>query len=102
MIEKMANNVWIPCDLSQIQRADVFRTVDGGQEGTIFRAVTDAYPDSQRPGQWLVKSALYSLQDGARRARKGLRDGEAARTPLRDCAPRWPSRPSLRARAARS
>lgn len=51
MIEKMTNNAWIPSDLSQIKQDDVLRTVDGRQEGTLFRAVTDAYPDSQRPGR---------------------------------------------------
>ncbi|WP_155768269.1 hypothetical protein [Burkholderia vietnamiensis] len=82
MIEKMANNAWIPSDLSQIKQDDVFRTVDGGQEGAPFRAVTYAYRDSQRPGRWSVKSALYLLQDEACRVRKGLRDGEAAPQPL--------------------
>ncbi|MCA8298805.1 hypothetical protein LGN19_33970 [Burkholderia sp. AU30198] len=65
MIEKITTNVWIPCDLPLIKRNDIFRTVDGDQDGTLFRAVTDAYPDPQRPGQWSVKSALYSWQDEA-------------------------------------
>ncbi|MBR7999863.1 hypothetical protein [Burkholderia vietnamiensis] len=65
MIVKMTNNVWIPCDLSQIKQDDVFRTVDGSQEGTLFCSVTDASPDSQRPGQWSVKSTLYLLQNEA-------------------------------------
>ncbi len=42
MIEKMANTFWISYDLSHIKRGDVFRTLDNGQEGTIFRAITDA------------------------------------------------------------
>ncbi|KVW71477.1 hypothetical protein [Burkholderia ubonensis] len=52
-----------------------------------FRAVIYAYRDSQRPGRWSVKSALYLLQDEACRVRKGLRDGEAAPHPLLDYLP---------------